>query len=216
MGTGSTPKQYLKLGDRTMLEHSIDALLTDGRIDRVFVVVAPDDSHWKELDVDAERVEFLPVGGTLRAETVRNGLVAIASRTADDDRVLVHDAARPCLAEDDLARLIDEIGEDDAGGLLALPLADTLKRGADRRVAFTLEREGLWCAQTPQLFRVGSLRAALTSLETLHELTDESSALERSGHSPRLVAGAASNLKITTADDLLIARAILAAQGRIS
>ena len=216
MGTGSTPKQYLKLGDRTMLEHSIDALLTDGRIDRVFVVVAPDDSHWKELDIDAERVEFLPVGGTLRAETVRNGLVAIASRTADDDRVLVHDAARPCLAEDDLARLIDEIGEDDAGGLLALPLADTLKRGADRRVAFTLEREGLWCAQTPQLFRVGSLRAALTSLETLHELTDESSALERSGHSPRLVAGAASNLKITTADDLLIARAILAAQGRIS
>jgi 2-C-methyl-D-erythritol 4-phosphate cytidylyltransferase len=143
-----------------MLEHSIDALLADGRIDRVYVVVAQGDEHWKTLTVDAERVEFLPVGGSSRAESVRNGLIAIAGRTEDDDRVLVHDAARPCLAEAQLSRLIDEVGHDDRGGLLAIPLTDTLKRGEEGRVGATIARAGMWCAQTPQLFRVGSLRAA--------------------------------------------------------
>jgi 2-C-methyl-D-erythritol 4-phosphate cytidylyltransferase len=216
MASTPTPKQYLKLGERTMLEHSVAALLADARIDLVFVVEAPDDERWSGLVVDSERVEFLPVGGATRAETVRNGLVALASRTADDDRVLVHDAARPCLTEEQLGRLIDEVGEDESGGLLATPLSDTLKRGEDGRVGFTLDREGLYCAQTPQLFRIGSLRAALASLHGLDEVTDESSALERSGHAPKLVAGASSNLKVTTADDLVLARAILASQGRIA
>jgi 2-C-methyl-D-erythritol 4-phosphate cytidylyltransferase len=160
---GSTPKQYLALGRRTMLEHAIDALLADARIDRVHVIVAVADAHWRALDVDGERVEFLPVGGASRAETVANGLTAIAGRTGDDDRVLVHDAARPCLLEAHLARLIDEVGADDAGGLLAVPLVDTLKRGEDGRVGITLDRTGLWCAQTPQLFRFASLRAALAA-----------------------------------------------------
>lgn len=209
------PKQYLRLGARAMLEHSIDALLSDGRIDRVFVVVTAADTRWQELEVDDERVEFLPVGGASRAESVRNGLIAIAARTSDDDRVLVHDAARPCLTEQQLARLIDDIGDDDNGGLLAIPLADTLKRAEDGRVGITLDRASLWCAQTPQLFRVGSLRAALGS-GPIEEFTDEASAMERVGHAPRLVLGGASNVKVTTAEDLVLARAILGDQGRLA
>jgi 2-C-methyl-D-erythritol 4-phosphate cytidylyltransferase len=212
---GEVPKQYLRLGERTMLEHSIDALLSDGRIDRVFIVVAPADTRWQRLNVDHERVEFLPVGGATRAESVRNGLIAIAARTADDDRVLVHDAARPCLTEEQLGRLIDDIGDDDSGGLLAVPLADTLKRAEDGRVGITLDRSSLWCAQTPQLFRVGSLRAALAS-GAIDEITDEASAMERAGHAPRLVMGGVSNLKVTTAEDLVLARAILGEQGRLA
>jgi 2-C-methyl-D-erythritol 4-phosphate cytidylyltransferase len=214
MGAGNVPKQYLSLGERSMLEHSINALLSDGRIDRVFVVVAPTDTRWQEITVDEERVEFLPVGGESRAESVRNGLIAIAARTGDDDRVLVHDAARPCLTEEQLGRLIDEVGDDGSGGLLAIPLADTLKRGEDGRVGITLERTDLWCAQTPQLFRVASLRAALGGT-ALDPITDEASAMERAGHAPRLVLGGVANLKVTTAEDLVLARAILAEQGRL-
>ena len=210
---GDLPKQYLPIGARTMLEHAIDAMLADSRIDRVFVVVASADTHWQSLTVDDDRVEFLPVGGASRAESVRNGLIAIAARVGDDDRVLVHDAARPCLTEQQLARLIDEVGDDDSGGLLAVPLADTLKRGEDGRVGITLERAGLWCAQTPQLFRAASLRAALGG--ALEDITDEAGAMERSGHAPRLVVGGAGNLKVTTAEDLVLARAILAEQGRL-
>jgi 2-C-methyl-D-erythritol 4-phosphate cytidylyltransferase len=217
-GTGSRmraggPKQYAKLGSKTMLEHSIDAMLADGRIDKVFVIVAQGDTQWQALAVDSEHVEFLPVGGASRAESVRNGLIAIAGRTEDDDRVLVHDAARPCLAEDQLARLIDEVGDDDRGGLLAVPLTDTLKRGDDGRVGATVAREGMWCAQTPQLFRVASLRAALSS--EIDDVTDEASAIERSGNSPRLVPGITTNIKVTTPEDLTLARSILAEQGRL-
>jgi 2-C-methyl-D-erythritol 4-phosphate cytidylyltransferase len=215
MASGEVPKQYLPLGSRTMLEHAVLALLADARIDRVFVVVAATDERWQSLCLDEERVEFLPVGGSTRAESVRNGLIAIAARCADDDRVLVHDAARPCLTEAQLARLIDEVGDDDAGGLLAVPLADTLKRGEDGRVGITLPRTGLWCAQTPQLFRVASLRAAL-SRGPLDGVTDEASAMERAGHAPRLVVGGAGNLKVTTAEDLVLARAILAEQGKLA
>jgi len=214
MGADSGPKQYLALGGKPMLEHSIDAMLTDARIERVFVVVAPADTRWRSIRADAGRVEFLPVGGASRAESVRNGLDAIAGRGEDDDRVLVHDAARPCLGAAQLAALIDEAGGEDGGGLLAVPLSDTLKRGEDGRVAATLDRSSLWCAQTPQLFRVGSLRAALAS-GSLAGITDEASAMERAGHAPRLVAGVTTNLKVTTPEDVVLAGAVLRAQGRL-
>lgn len=214
MAAASVPKQYLVLGRKTMLEHSIDAMLADARIDRVFPVVAAADPQWQALRVDTGRVEFLPVGGASRAESVRNGLFAVAGRYDDDDRVLVHDAARPCLGEAQLARLIDEAGPEDSGGLLAVPLADTLKRGEDGRVGVTLDRSSLWCAQTPQLFRVGSLRAALSG-GALAEITDEASAMERAGHAPRLVEGVSSNLKVTTSADLVLAGAVLGAQKRL-
>jgi 2-C-methyl-D-erythritol 4-phosphate cytidylyltransferase len=214
MGGDAGPKQYLPLGRKSMLEHSIDAMLTDARVERVFVVVAASDQRWQAIRVDAGRVEFMPVGGASRAESVRNGLFAVAGRYDDDDRVLVHDAARPCLSEALLANLIDEAGLEDSGGLLAVPLGDTLKRGEDGRVGVTLDRSSLWCAQTPQLFRVGSLRAAL-SAPALAEITDESSAMERAGHAPRLVAGASANLKVTTREDLVLAGAVLKSQGRL-
>ncbi|MGE5161488.1 MAG: 2-C-methyl-D-erythritol 4-phosphate cytidylyltransferase [Betaproteobacteria bacterium] len=214
MGGDGGPKQYLALGGKSMLEHAIEAMLSDARISRVFVIVAPADTRWQSLRVDAGRVEFLPVGGASRAETVRNGLDAIAGRVEDSDRVLVHDAARPCLAAAQLAALIDGAGGEDSGGLLAVPLTDTLKRGEDGRAVATLDRSSLWCAQTPQLFRVGSLRAALSS-GPLACITDEASAMERAGHVPRLVAGVSSNLKVTTPEDVVLASAVLRAQGRL-
>ncbi len=191
-----------------MLEHSIAAMLADKRIERLFVVVAPADELWKSMQTHAERVEFLPVGGASRAQSVLNGLVALTDRMQDDDRVLVHDAARPCLGSAELARLIDQAGDDDRGGLLAVPLTDTLKRGEDGYVVETLQRDTLWCAQTPQLFRVASLRAAL-SAGALEGITDDASAIERSGNFPRLVLGSATNIKVTTFQDLTLARAIL-------
>ena len=197
-----------------MLEHSIAAMLADARIDRVYVVVAPADELWKSIQTDAERVEFLPVGGASRAASVRNGLIAIAGHTREDDRVLVHDAARPCLGEAELARLIDEVGNDDRGGLLAVPLTDTLKRGEDGHVVATLEREGLWCAQTPQMFRFASLRAALGA-DSLDSITDEASAIERNGNFPLLVLGSPTNIKVTTAQDLTLACAILGDRGSV-
>jgi len=214
MGIDRGPKQYLALGGKPMLEHSIDAMLTDARIERVFVVVAPSDTRWPSIRADAARVEFLPVGGASRAESVRNGLDAIAGRVEDNDRVLVHDAARPCLGAAQLTGLIDGAGGEDGGGLLAVPLSDTLKRGDDGRVATTLDRSSLWCAQTPQLFRFGSLRAALAS-GALAGITDEASAMERAGHAPRLIAGVTSNLKVTTPEDVVLAGAVLRAQGRL-
>lgn len=192
-----------------MLEHSIAAMLADARIDRVFVVIAPLDEHRQAHKAHDERVEFLAVGGASRAQSVLNGLIAIAAHTSDDDRVLVHDAARPCLGTIELARLIDEIGTDDRGGLLAMPLTDTLKRAEEGVVVETLRRDGLWCAQTPQMFRFASLRAAL-SAESLDNITDEASAIERNGNFPRLVLGSATNIKVTTEQDLTLARAILA------
>jgi 2-C-methyl-D-erythritol 4-phosphate cytidylyltransferase len=178
------------------------------------VIVAQSDGRWPTIRLADERVEFLPVGGATRAESVRNGLIAVAGRYDDGDRVLVHDAARPCLGGMELARLIDEAGTEDDGGLLAIPVVDTLKRGEDGRVGITIDRTDLWCAQTPQLFRVASLRAAL-SPDSLAKITDEASAMERAGHTPRLVRGASTNLKITTPEDLVLATAVLAAQRRL-
>lgn len=214
MGSAAGPKQYLLLGSKTMLEHSIEAMLTDARIDRLFVIVAQSDERWREIRAGDERVEFLPVGGATRAESVRNGLIAVAGRYDDNDRVLVHDAARPCLSAAELSRLIDQAGTEDDGGLLAVPLADTLKRGEDGRAGITLDRTGLWCAQTPQLFRFASLRAALSAVP-LANITDESSAMEHAGHTPRLVPGGSANLKVTTPGDLVLATAILGAQRRL-
>ena len=159
-GTGSrlghdVPKQYLRLGERTMLEHSIASMLFDARIERVFVVVAPEDEKWHSICVGERRVEFLPVGGASRAQSVFNGLVALSSRTNDDDRVLVHDAARPCLDKAELARLIDEVGSDDGGGLLAVPLTDTLKRADD---GMLLDSAARWVmVHDAHMFRFASL-----------------------------------------------------------
>jgi 2-C-methyl-D-erythritol 4-phosphate cytidylyltransferase len=206
---GNTPKQYLPLHGRPLLWHAVAVLARHPRIERVFVVLHPKDEHfarqpWGELG----KVEGLRLGGETRADSVRNALGALPG-VATDDWVLVHDAVRPCLTAAMLDRLLAEVGEDDAGGLLAVPLADTLKRAdAQARVLATEPREGRWRAQTPQMFRRGAL---LDALRAAREATDEASAIEATGLKPRLVMGSDLNLKVTWPEDLLLAEMVLRA-----
>jgi 2-C-methyl-D-erythritol 4-phosphate cytidylyltransferase len=207
------PKQYLRLGSRTLLEHSVLALMSDPRVERVLIVVALTDRRAATLSLPGA-VSVAPVGGSSRAESVRNGLLALAGEVDPSDRVLVHDAARPCLSARDLSALIDAVGVHDAGGLLAAPVSDTLKRVDGSAVTGTVERMGLWRAQTPQLFAFGILLRALRNCPDLDAVTDESSAVERIGVRPRVVRSVDTNLKVTTPADWPLAEAVLKASGR--
>jgi len=220
-GTGSRfgaslPKQYAPVAGAPLLYHAIRTLCAVPRIEQVFLVLASDDSHFARHDWThfGRRVQALYCGGATRAESVYNGLAALREQAAGDDWVLVHDAARPCLGVAALARLIDEIGEEEAGGLLAIPVADTLKHSDDGvRVATTSSRAGLWQAQTPQMFRYRTLVEALKPpLDPT--VTDEASAVEKLGLQPRLVMGEASNIKVTHPDDLALAELILESRTR--
>ena len=208
MGEGS-PKQYLPLAGRPMLYHALAALCASPRIQRVFVVLAEQDREWDSHDWSGlgAKLVVLRCGGPTRADSVFNGLLAAAQELKTDDWMLVHDAARPCLTAGLVEALIELVGEDPVGGLLAVPVADTLKRaGADRRVAETVPREHLWQAQTPQMFRYELLREALSRSRAV---TDEAAAVEALGRRPLLVAGEASNLKVTHPADLALAERIL-------
>ncbi len=213
----SQPKQYARLGPRTMLEHAAHALLVDGRIDTVYVVLSPGDESFSVIDwrEQAARVVPLYCGGPSRAASVHNGLVAIGDVVELDDWVLVHDAARPCLPSGDLRLLIDALASDEVGGLLAVPLADTLKRADDTgRIARTEPRDGLWRALTPQMFRYGVLLHALSyaaadAAERYARVTDEASAVEAIGMRPRLIAGSGANIKVTVPQDLAVAERLL-------
>jgi len=208
----SLPKQYLDLAGRSMLWHAVTALLAHPGVERVAVVLHPQDSlfeqqPWGELRA---RITALPCGGARRAESVRNGLAALRGEIADEDWVLVHDAARPCLTPALVQALFDALKDDPVGGLLAVPLADTLKRaGSDARIVRTESREGLWRAQTPQMFRYALLARALASAD-LAAVTDEASAVEALGLAPRLVQGSERNVKVTYPEDLALAETILA------
>ncbi len=206
----ATPKQYRTLAGRPLLYHALDALCGSADIARVFVVLAVDDGEWSRHDWVGLGEKLVPLfcGGATRAQSVANGLRAIAEFVTPQDWVLVHDAARPCLTRDHVRKLIREVADDDVGGILAAPLADTLKRAQARepRVAATLARDGLWQAQTPQMFRYRLLRHAL---EQGVEVTDEASAVERLGLMPKLVVGDISNLKVTYPLDLHLAELIL-------
>jgi 2-C-methyl-D-erythritol 4-phosphate cytidylyltransferase len=207
---GETPKQYLELRSEPMVAHAVRALLACPAIEVAFVVLAPDDERWATHDWRAfgDRVAPLWCGGATRRDSVLNGLVAMANVVNPDDWVLVHDAARPCLARADVERLIEAVGEDENGGILAVPLADTLKRAdEDQRIAATEPRERLWLAQTPQMFLHGTLLRALGGVA---HATDEATAVEALGLKPKLVTGSIRNLKVTYAGDLPIAAALLA------
>jgi 2-C-methyl-D-erythritol 4-phosphate cytidylyltransferase len=202
-------KQYSLLGGKPMLRHSIERLLAVSEMEVVFVVLAPADQEFRRHDWTAfgERLAPLYCGGATRRESVLNGLVAAASAVDPNDWMLVHDAARPCLGRAELRRLIEEAGGDEVGGILAVPVSDTLKRAdGDRRIAETEPRDGLWQAQTPQMFRHGMLLRALRDAE---HVTDEAGAVEALGYRPRLVEGSTENLKVTFAADLGIAEGIL-------
>lgn len=206
------PKQYRPLAGHPLLYHTLRQFTEHPRIEQVFVVLAPTDAQFRLSDWgDLEgRIQPLYCGGETRAASVYNGLLATRDSVDGDDWVLVHDAARPCLSVDALDRLILEVGDDEAGGLLAIPVADTLKRGdAGGRVSATEQRDGLWQAQTPQMFRYGFLIEALRRCAP-GTITDEASAIERMGLYPKLVMGETRNLKVTYQQDLELAALILA------
>lgn len=205
-----TPKQYLDINGRPLLAHTLAVLAANPLIDAVVVVISPGDEWFDSFDWPQSKLQCLRAGGASRAESVANGIAAVA--LAADDWVLVHDAARCCLSPQALQRLLDEIGDDAVGGILAQPVADTVKRGdGAARIAQTVSREGLWLAQTPQMFRAGLLQTALADAAN-PAITDEASAIELLGHAPRLVVGEAQNFKVTWPGDLALAGAILAAR----
>ncbi len=213
------PKQYAPLAGRSMLWHAVRAVCVEP-VETVFVVLSPDDRRFAEEDWSAfgSRLEPLYCGGGSRRDSVYNGLIATMSVVDADDWVLVHDAARPCLPASALDRLIVSCAGDSVGGILAIPVADTVKRaakedaacGGARRVGRTEDRSGLWLAQTPQMFRAGTLAEALRRADG--PVTDEAGALEAMGLHPRLVTGSGENLKVTWPEDLAIAESILSAR----
>lgn len=199
------PKQYLQLAGRTVLEHTLGCFLEHPQLKGGVVALAAGDPWWPALPCASDARLMTCDGGAQRADSVLNALAALAAvGAADGDWVLVHDAARPNLAHEDLQRLLGELADDPIGGLLAVPARDTLKQaGADGRVAQTLDRSVVWQAYTPQMFRLGALREALTAaLAAGVAVTDEASAMEWAGQAPRLIEGRADNLKVTRPEDM--------------
>lgn len=204
---GGVPKQYLEVAGATLLEHSLRALLACPGIDRVVVALHPGD-RWAGTiallgDPHVQRVS----GGEQRSDSVLAALDVLAEQVDGQDWVLVHDAARPCVRAPDIARLIDAVAAADTGGILARPIVDTVKlAGEDGLVSATLDRTRLWRAQTPQMFRLGELRAALLQArEQRLAVTDEASAMEAAGYPVKLVPGPRDNLKVTVPEDLPLA-----------
>lgn len=202
----SFPKQYRSLHGEPMLRWAVRALLADERIAQVRVAVAADDARAEAALHDLPRTLCRPCGGPNRAATVLQALREVALHP--DDWVLVHDAARPGLPVDALGRLIDTCLDHGEGGLLAEPVADTVKRALSAsepqppaRVQASVSRDGLWLAQTPQMFRAGALLGALEANAGAEGITDEASAMERAGHHPLLVRGSPRNFKVTWAED---------------
>lgn len=220
-GTGSRlgagmAKQYLLLNGKPLIQHTLSALLSEPGIDLIVVVLAPDDAVWNDAclpDGASQRVRVVREGGVTRSATVLSGINWLAANAKVDceDWILVHDAARPCIHPVQITAFIDTLRDDPVGGLLAIPVADTLKRAdADNRVEATVDRQQLWQAQTPQMFRMGTLHSAL-SVGNLSQVTDEASAIEALGLQPKLVPGSLTNLKVTYSEDLSLAAMILAA-----
>lgn len=207
---GAVPKQYLPLAGRSVIEHALAPFLADARCRGLVVALDEADATFETLPPAREARVRRVQGGARRCDSVANGLQAI--NDGDESWVLVHDAARPCITRAEVDALLAGCASDAVGGLLAAPLADTLKRGDDaQRVVETPSRNGLWRALTPQMFRLGLLRRALQAAQAAgREPTDEAQAVEWLGDTPRLIAGSAGNLKITTAADLALAAALLA------
>jgi 2-C-methyl-D-erythritol 4-phosphate cytidylyltransferase len=207
-GSGSrfgsaAPKQYSLIAGKTVLEHTLNALQKCAAIERIFVNVQYDDAHAEAVIATCSSASLLRTASVTRAETVQNALKEISKQVRRDAWVLVHDAARPCVLAADLDRLIALAGAHAVGGLLATPMSDTLKRAsAEGEVAETVPRDGMWRAQTPQMFRYETLVHALASSP---DVTDEAQAIEALGMSPLLVAGSARNIKITLPEDAELA-----------
>jgi len=202
------PKQYLELLDRTVIEHTLALFLGHPMIEGVVVAISPEDPYWNDLAVAHGHLTRVD-GGSERCHSVLNALTWLVEQDADkDDWVLVHDAARPCLRHEDLDHLIAEVTQEGKGGILGIPVRDTMKQAAKdgRHIEQTVDRSHLWHALTPQMFRLGELKQALEdALNDGFLVTDEASAMEHAGQAPLLVRGHADNLKITIPEDLALA-----------
>jgi 2-C-methyl-D-erythritol 4-phosphate cytidylyltransferase len=215
------PKQYHPVAGQAVVAHTLSALMATPRIDATLVVLSPGDTQFEQHAPAfvGDRAWVARVGGASRAESVSNGLQALIDLGAQPhDWVLVHDAARCLVQPEWVMRLIEACEDDEVGGLLALPLADTLKAATqgprgEARATGTVDRSGKWAAQTPQMFRLGLLRPALVSAlsdpDTAAAVTDEASAVELLGHQPRLVPGAYDNFKVTWPGDFALAERLL-------
>jgi len=219
---GDRPKQYLLIAGETVVEHSLDRLLDCPEIDGAVVAISTEDGYWKELNYQHEKPVLVATGGKERGDSVLNALQQLSQTADDNDWVLVHDAARPCVRQEDIHKLIQSCKDHPVGGILAVPVKDTIKKstgseGADvpkpclseidlPEITETVDRSKLWHAQTPQMFRLGYLRDALSkALNAGAEITDEASAVERQGCQPLLVEGHADNIKITRQEDVNLA-----------
>ncbi len=213
------PKQYEPIAGKSMVMHTLAALGSVERLSQVVVVVSPDDSHaWPQAPEWPANFQRVACGGATRAESVFNGLTQLLEEGRRNpqgvqahDWILVHDAARCLITAVEINRLIDECLHDDVGGLLAIPLPDTLKAAVNGRVSQTLPRQDKWLAQTPQMFRAGQLHAALKAkaAENFEGITDEASAMEMAGLSPKLVVGSPHNFKVTYPPDFALAEDLL-------
>lgn len=203
------PKQYVEINGKTVLQHTVDIFEQHEQIDFIAVIVSPEDHIFQTA---SDKVGIFKVGGETRAETVRNGVEVLLKQSlaAESDNILVHDAARCCLPTEALSRLIEAAANAGQGGILAVPVADTLKRaGEASQITATVSRAGLWQAQTPQLFQAALLQRAL-DVGDLSAITDEASAVEALGAQPLLVQGDSRNLKLTLPQDEYIVRLLLA------
>jgi 2-C-methyl-D-erythritol 4-phosphate cytidylyltransferase len=216
MGDAAPPKQYLQLAGRSVVEWSLAPLLARAECAGAVVTLSPGDDRWQHLEAAKDRRVRTAPGGAQRTDSVVAGLHALRGQAQDNDWVLVHDAARPCLSAAEVDALMTSLHADEVGGLLAAPVVDTLKRAdADGRSLETVNREGLWRALTPQMFRYGILlRALVQAAERGLAVTDEAQAVELLGLRPRLVPGNADNIKITLPEDIMRAERILRARGQ--
>ena len=205
------PKQYIDVAGKTILEYTLNGLLSCHFIDAIQLCVSSSDEYWQHIknskEMQSDRLLPTVEGGETRADSVLAGLEALSDIANDHDWVMVHDAARPCITQVLLTRMYDLLASTDVGGILAVPVADTLKKANQQSdvidVENTIDRNQLWAAQTPQMFRFGLLKSSLASaLENHLEITDEASALEKAGFTPKIVPSVRSNIKVTYPEDV--------------
>lgn len=207
------PKQYLLLNDeKTVIEHTLASLINAPFFEKIVVAISDGDPYWDDLPISKHEKIIRAKGGKERADSVLNALAAIENQADKDDWVLVHDAARPCITTQDIEKLITELRDETVGGILALSSHDTLKDVEDQQIVSTLNRNRIWRALTPQMFRYGALKSALELTQGNPTITDEASALEIQGFLPKIVEGRSDNIKITRPEDLALAQFYLQQQ----
>jgi len=214
------PKQYLTIAGRLLMDYTLSALLSHPHVHQLILVLSDEDEYWPDSDFYRDERILLASGGAERSDSVLNGLQRLSALASEEDWVLVHDVARPCLTHEDIDALLSQ--RQRPGAILASPTRDTMKRGkldesGNVCIEHTVEREQLWHALTPQMFPLGVLKQALAHCQQQDiPVTDEASALEALGHSPRLIAGRADNIKVTRPEDLALAELFLQQAGRLA